>query len=387
MKRKTLWRSPMWAFLSAFFCAVSGFFPSVSFAVTSAELKAIWTEPGDTTLSPDELQKLIDLALEDPETQALVEEVTLRIGAIAPSELIRIIKLCPPENITNENGLFSPVTDYYFSGLELPDREVKWDPSILEKAKNGLASRKYRTDTVEQIEIERMPEICFRSGLPLLESFATFVHELTHFLGHRNYSNLSLFDAEIILREYRDENDYAEKEIERAGGEMDAFTAQTKAVTRLKNRSGYAGPTYMTELFFDSRGNLKDRAGLKRYLLDDLRYRDRLRMEFRHNVEKSANQILSDLDWYGKVRQTTENNLRITRANIERMQGNLSRIPRGRANPSDAQKVMEILRDQERNEAYLNDYLLKVSREMERKRQLLEELKARFSSILRFRAG
>lgn len=271
-------------------CSSIEWISQTSYAFSDSELDQEWSSSKSTQLNDAQLDLLLSLTQEDSETQKLLEDILKKIGAIRPDQLLSVLKLCP-ELSKSEGGMFIPgKRQISMKSLSLPEEESPWSVEVEEEVQKSFSSERTQTEVLRITKWESFPTVCVRPGQSVLNSFLAFVHEFTHFKG---YTPLKSVD----VLEYRDGNDYAKKNIQDSWGELVAYTAEYSAWKRIKNRLGL-NATYPMERFFDSQGNLVDRAGIEKYILDTLGYRSVLVSEFHGKVRNQHDSELELLSWF-----------------------------------------------------------------------------------------
>jgi len=262
-----------------------------------------WSQAGATTISNDQLNQLLVLMEEDPETEELLQIVLKKMGASSPQDLLKILKLCP-DMPSNQAGLFKGGKSQLLMGtLPLPGVERPFSPDTEEEIKKSFVSQVTDTDVLRIIRWEEWPTVCIKPGQTVLESFSAFVHELTHFRG---YESLRTTDA----LSYQDQDDYVERMLDDPEGEMQAYIAQYRAFKRLKKRVTIIGE-YPMESYMDSDGNVVDRAGIRKHILDRLGYRAALYEEFKNKVNSHYDREVYLLKWFrSQLKPKMEQNLK-----------------------------------------------------------------------------
>jgi hypothetical protein len=293
-------------------------------AVTAQELSQQVTPQYTERLTQAQWDRLTGIMSEDPEVFTLLDDVREKLGLQSISEIHKIVRFRDdlPENVqgTYEHS----VKSFMNASLTQPDA----DPGLLQdKAKeavaNSVATRLEKGPTINELIVERTPTICVRDGLDTFATLSTLVHELQHLRGDE------FVDHEDIL-DFRDESDFIERNIDAPGGEMEAFTTQMRAVIRLSQRSGKRIiKEYEMLRYFDANGNLIDRAGLRKYVLDDLGYRERLAKEYGRSLTASYQNTQSRLRYHegpllthSKAQPDSEK----TRATIRKIEAESARL-------------------------------------------------------------
>lgn len=259
-------------------------------AVSIEELNQLWPRPMTETLHEEQLNQLLNLMEEDSEILDLLNRILKKIGATTPKEILTILRLCP-ELPKSQGGLFEPGRQQMRMTPFLPPGEdVGVDPDLAEQVAKSFASEVTENGAVRIARWEAYPKLCIAPGNSLLTTFLTAVHELTHFKGYRALTVIDVLD-------YRNENEYLQQVLEDEWGEVGAYSAQYRALKRLKQRVKIPG-TYLPEKFFNADGDLLDHPGLVKHILDGLGYRSVLTAEFHSRVKSQYQRELSLLTWY-----------------------------------------------------------------------------------------
>lgn len=275
---------------------------SGAWAVTADELRGVWAS-GSGRVSSTDWREMIAVFQEDAETNAILTDIQRRLGASNVEGIARIIELCP-ELQGNTQGHFAHQTRT-FSRAQMSET-VTSDFGAEARAlrPRGIESRVERLPTVDRLTVATVEKVCMRPGLNLLDAFGVMVHELTHFRGWQALREIDVLD-------YRDEHEFAEREVLEAGGELEAYTAQGRALCRLAQRSGVTSRDTVTR-YFDSDCQLSDRSGLIRNILDTRGYRQKFEEEFRDSVAREKAHVAEQITWHQeRLLPMAENNARV----------------------------------------------------------------------------
>jgi hypothetical protein len=222
-------------------------------------------EERDPTVPEARWRELIAVARADTAVSSLVDDVARGLGFEGPADLRRLVYLCDVRR-----------------SITIGEPEPELRPDEMERGTEGHLRPAFRRTPEGRYVVDlARTSICLDREDTLLDAFSTFVHELTHLKGAIREAATLLNPGRIDVTAYRDANDYAERHLDRFGGELDAFIAQTPAELRLiREEHVYPDRTPAAHQFFDADGNVTDRAGLRRLLLDNHGYRARFRGEF-----------------------------------------------------------------------------------------------------------
>lgn len=291
-----------------------GSFSVFASSVTFHDLNQKWSQTGTTSISDDQLNQIVTLMTEDPETDELLQIVLKKIGATSPQDLFKILKLCP-DLPSNQAGQFvAGKNQYSMMTLPLPGSERPLSPDTEEAVKKSFVSQITDTDVLRMVRWEEWPSVCIKPGQTVLDTFIAFVHEFTHFRGHQELQTTDVLD-------YRDQNDYIERILDDPDGEMRAYIAEYRALKRLKHRV-FIPMEYPIESYMDSEGNVVDRAGIRKHILDRLGYRGALYNEFKNRVNFHYDRELYLLNWFrNQLKPKMEQNLKqVERSRDEQLQ-------------------------------------------------------------------
>jgi hypothetical protein len=164
---------------------------------------------------PESFARIEDALADDEQANALITAVLSETGKSSLRELVTFIN---PRNAF-ENGVSTITTD-----RASPMSVLAGWPAL---DSEGLFMPDPNPGTRLSVVVSLNP----RSEM--IELYATIIHELTHVLGSlRRMKSENL--NELLI--FKDANDYSLWNIERQGGEVDAFAAEISAVIRYRNR-------------------------------------------------------------------------------------------------------------------------------------------------------
>jgi hypothetical protein len=195
---------------------------------------------------PESFARLSDALADDEQANALITSVLTETGKSSLSELVNFKT---PQN-PFQHGVSTIITDRSMPGAAL----AGW-PALNSE---GLFMADPNPGQRLHVTVELNP----RSEM--IELYSTIIHELTHVQG-----SLKRMKTENLneLLGFRDAEDYSTWNIERQGGELDAFAAEISAVIRYRNRYNLPYEAFYTprnEVYFDQRtGYCKNRRGLE----------------------------------------------------------------------------------------------------------------------------
>ena len=200
------------------------------------------------------------------------KKLKMRGGA----ELPAIFCFCSQSDLGNypeRRGLFTQETARFYRGKN----ETEWKEATtdglkrLQDPKNfPIIDRKQTfSRNFEHLQVAFMPKICVREGLNVLQTYLVLFHELTHLQGLDPFYEPDLFT-------FSDEHkvrDYYFKELEKPGGEVDAFIAQLGAFRRLQETFDFPPQTTLED-FLTKKGRLlyRNKAAFLKHLLYDADY-------------------------------------------------------------------------------------------------------------------
>ena len=311
---------------------------SHSWAVTPDELRTTWAT-GSGRVSSEDWSEMISLFREDDETNAILGDIQRKLGASRFEDIARIVELCPSLE-GNTQGRFSHKTRYFERSQSSGTITADFGAEARAEQAQGVASRVERRATMDRLTVASVNQVCIRPGLSVLDAFGVLVHELTHFRGWEALKEVDVLD-------YRDEHEFAEREVLVPGGELEAYTAQGRALCRLEKRTAVASRDTLMR-YFDSDCNLSDRAGLVRNILDSRGYRQSFEREFRNTVSHQKSQAARSLEMHrNRLLPIAEQNAEIPGA----------------------------------NQAFNQDYVVRIRAEIQRLERRIEDLDRRFPSL------
>ncbi len=359
-----------WGWVAGLLVAgLSSFSSELSWAVTAEELGATWATGSGAVRSQD-WREMLTLFAEDAETQSLLQDIERRLGASSLEDIARIVSLCPdlPGSV---DGRFSHQTQT-FSASRTPSGAPNFGAGAASARARALDVREEHGETQERLRLATVTGVCMRPGRSLLDSFGVMVHELTHFRGWRGLEE----DEDDVLN-YRNRSDFALREVEAPGGEVEAYTAQGRALCRLEQRTGVRSNDSLMR-YFNSDCELSDRAGLITNILDRRGYRRNFEQQFDAWVAREKAEARSQIEYHrGELRSLTARNLGAMQNNVGVYRNNIGVYER-RGDLAGVSRARAQLAEAERSAAFYEDYLSRIDAEAERLERRLETLNARF---------
>ncbi len=212
----------------------------------------------------------------DPQGRVLLRKSWKKLGMKGASELNAIFCYCSEEElggVTGRRGLFIQQSDTYYRAVG----EDEWRQEStggLERLNDPetwrvVAEKRFTTRNFEYLNVAFMPKICVKKGLTVLQTYLVLYHELTHLAGLDPFHKPDLFSFYDLGME----DGYYFKQLEKPGGEMDAYLAQMDAFRRLKEH--YELPVRsVLEEFLSDNGRLlgRDKPAFLSHLLYDAGY-------------------------------------------------------------------------------------------------------------------
>ncbi|MBI3554761.1 MAG: hypothetical protein HY074_00695 [Deltaproteobacteria bacterium] len=172
------------------------------------------------------------LATQDPQSRALLEKAIGKLGLKNFDDLLAYVKVCDlskvSSTLTGQTDQSSQTVVEYATEAELRSGKEPGDyfqgrlaAEQAELHAHGARVIDVHPDYVrEQFWVD--PSICLRAGMAPMQTYETFIHELTHLV-----ETDQLADEDMLA--YVDFDDYALQTILAPGSEVDAFIAGTAA--------------------------------------------------------------------------------------------------------------------------------------------------------------
>ena len=194
-------------------------------------LDADWLD-GGSTISAEQLDRVLKLGDGDAEVSALVAEARTQLGKGDGRALAERFSPCPP-SATVEGGITTAAVSDVWMPLTVEDlsgatfgAETEKKLLELEKAPNQKARRVRQPDFV-LLERTSLPEICIAPRLSLANAYEAVVHELVHALRRDPRA------ARSLVATAADERAFLSAFALVPGGEVEAYTFSTRASIRL----------------------------------------------------------------------------------------------------------------------------------------------------------
>jgi len=309
----------------------------------------------------------------DVEGRLLLRKAVRKLGLANADELRGVFRFCEGGVLASpsQNGQFRQETTRLYRPLgeeewrsETPDGLARLaDP----KTYPIVAERNERTRNFEFRAIAFMPAICIRSGLSVAETYLILYHELTHLaeVDPFDWPDIANLTKQGLAR------DFYPVELTKAGGELDAFEAQAKALQRLLQRVDLSGDPLLHKYGFllnnfNVHGLPPQREDdFMALLLDKAGYAATLDMQLADYIMKAYNRAHSWWRYFEEAMAQLDRNLTIIDGNIGRLEAALDKTPKH----SDTRKA---LRDKlrEMQQARLQNRRQRFSFGQEQKRHI-----------------
>jgi len=296
MSKKRLTLHDFWLKISLFSCigTLGGFDGEIAFAQSAthpSELRRNWASESHGPIRSSEWDRIVDIMDDDPEVFILLDEVRSKLGLSHISDLQRIISVSSTLE-PRVQGLYSHQESRTLKAHIEPTSAIPATVLPEHREPGTSATRTITSDLIEETITEKTPSICIRNGLDTFEAISTLVHELKHLHGDE-------FTVTEDPLDFQNKEDYVARILEAPGGELESFVTQARAIIRLSQKTGVP-ITHERKLvsFFDTSGTLKDREGLKQYILDDLGYRERLSQDYHSLLSSGASSAQTRLSYH-----------------------------------------------------------------------------------------
>lgn len=326
------------------------------------DLRQTWVRTGEV-ITPEKFDQLLELMHEDPETDRLLQDVTRKLGASSPQEILKIVSLCD-----TKVGGNSRTREWTVTGpLKFPVKGAQPRLPEEERIRASYLKRRIITPTEVRLDFAYPHAICLAADKSLLETYSAIVHELTHFLGDQ------AFDEVDVLR-FEDEDHYVREELESRGGELEAYVADGSATLRLKKkRGGWMLPGFATEKFFDADGKLVDREGLKKAILDS-GYGADFRAQFAREVKRQFQDALKMRDDHRRYAANARRDAKDFEQRLKAAKARMESLKKKRTKPAEVQALQKSILDLQARHRFFSQYAVRAekrSQELDRRQQAI----------------
>jgi hypothetical protein len=176
-----------------------------------------------------------------------------------------------------------------------------WDENTLKEIQDSYSYHFIEGEIFDSLIIQSWPTICLKPGLNLKNTTATLVHELIHFIGDAyDYPEYNQFESE---------DDYVLKILYKSGGEWDAYSKEVEFLKSYEQQNPSFFPTALILEFDD--GNLEN------YILNQLGYADKFKLEFKNLLINEHNNALKTENYLGNLLMIYQNSLSVSEFNLE----------------------------------------------------------------------
>lgn len=240
-------------------------------------------------------QRYMAVAAREPDLVELLNASVKRSGLQTPQDLIGQVRFCDDGASHMAGVKQSRETRMYLIARELDEpalSESALKAHYLESNKDIVApdakvdAYKWEMgpDIITLYQVSDKRQICIKSGVSSLESVDLLAHELVH------YAHIPDTDQVRDVLEYSDAEDFASRIISQPGEELEAYKVQFGLAIRLRGKDTLAAPRYVLQSFSDQGQFTGQDWDLKRYILDDLQYRQK---RFKPEYESALKMSLS----------------------------------------------------------------------------------------------
>lgn len=290
-----------------------------------------WLNQEFRGFSSEGMAPIFRLFEEDVEGRLLMSGTLKRLGLNHPEELVGHLGFCTQDGFSHPKqwGAIQIETVHFFreKGTEQWTAEVHGALQRISQldADEIYAQRTYETELFEWMEVAFPPKICIKQGLSNLQTFLVIFHELVHLVGLEPLDHVDLLAFDPFNKNERTEKFYYHQ-LDRAGGEVDAYLAQMNAYVRLRERYGITSK-WQIESFLNPQGRLigRDRTAFREYLLDQGGYRDMLDFHLEIEVFRQYNRAQSWWDYYERRLAALKLQIDTAQQNVKISEINLSR--------------------------------------------------------------
>lgn len=256
------------------------------------DLKVNWLDGGEVRMrgsqivttykiKPQHIDRLLELVKQDPEADAIHNDLLRMLGTDDQKALHKIVRLCGPSDGVVSGGLST-----FLSSPYVGESGAHTLIATLEDLTSGRAPEEYLKDRVDAIRWNQRPAIVRATYLPDYvivradwgvdicltpkESVADAYSMLVHEMFHLAYANRSV-DRDMLR--YADEEDYMYKTVLEPSDEVDAYIAGNRALVRLlKSRAALGAED---QKFFNDQGDfIGSRDEYAKIIVDVKKYRN-----------------------------------------------------------------------------------------------------------------
>lgn len=237
------------------------------------------------------LKPIYALFQADSQGRTLLRRACRKLGFKGVSQLKGIFRFgSSPDMFESQRGLYR----YTISQVYRLRDESEWQdltPQTLAKLADPnrfpvMDSHSWFTRNFEHRQIVFQPQILVKPGLSVLETYLVLYHELTHLVKTDPFERTDIMSFDEASKE----SDYFFKELERPGGELEAYLAQIAAFDRVRER--YQVPAEVVlERFLTGKGRLlyRNRAAFLRHLLYEGGYQQQLQYQLDAEIVDTYN--------------------------------------------------------------------------------------------------
>lgn len=250
-------------------------FSSSAHAVTARELMANWNSQDLSPPSATQgISQLVELAREDSEVQAKLEEVLARYHLSSATSLFTgetpLLGVCTAEDLRTGLVFFHAQTQLGVRSLYPPGAGGELEADFQAAIQRSFEHVRRIQPSHEELHLAQRPRACIRDNSTLLSAYANFVERLNSLAAYQPFEERNFLSYATVA-------DYVQARLDEPGGALQINLAKVRAERRLIRRSQnlqqvrneaveatvIQSPAYA---FFDQDGNLTDRAGFRSYL-------------------------------------------------------------------------------------------------------------------------
>ncbi|RYE93881.1 MAG: hypothetical protein EOO75_03370, partial [Myxococcales bacterium] len=219
----------------------------------ASALAGDWLD-GGSSLRRAHLERLLDVASQDPEAIALLERAAKALHRSGPGDLFELLTVCERGEADEgghtflkfDIGVFSLDVDSLLTPGKLsPVAQAQLDAA----SKGDDLMRLERQDFADYIMVKRsrVPHFCLARGIDVASAYEALLHELVH---------AALRDPHFTTRKASESDDasFLEAFVQAPGDEVDAYLAGSRARIRLERGRGRVHRPLQPLL--DDQGNL-----------------------------------------------------------------------------------------------------------------------------------
>lgn len=290
-----------------------------------------WLQQKFQGFTSEGMQPILRLFEEDVEGRLLLSASLKRLGIHHPEELTQHLSYCTQDSFAHPKqwGQLKVETVRLFKekGTEQWMSEVQGAMARIAKLDENeiYARRTYSTELFDWMEIAFPPKVCIKRGLTNVQTFLVLFHELVHLVGLEPLDHVDVLAFDPFNEADRTHKFYYH-ELDRPGGEVDAYLAQMNAYVRLRERYGIEGK-WEIETFLNPQGRIigRDRVAFREYLLDNAGYRDLLDFHLEIEVFRQYNRAQSWWDYYERRLAALRIQIDNAKQNVKISERNISR--------------------------------------------------------------